>query len=195
MIALAGCGSFPLPKVYVLGDPAPAASGVISEHGLPVVELKPVTVPDYLDSTDLLRRVGPNQVVASPTGRWGERVSLGIGRALAASLSRRLPGVVVENGGAYEASRRLYVNVERFDIDADGRCVLQARWRVTSVKGEIPAGGEEGTFEALSAARSDGAEAAAMSRATEDLAAAIAVSVKTALAQTPEGAASPAAGR
>ena len=41
---------------------------------LPVVELKPVSLPDYLNSTDILLRDGQNELTASPTGRWGERL-------------------------------------------------------------------------------------------------------------------------
>ena len=36
-----------------------------------------------------------NQLIPSSTGRWGERLSLGMNRALTASLAARLPGFVV----------------------------------------------------------------------------------------------------
>jgi uncharacterized lipoprotein YmbA len=60
-----------------------------------VVEVKPVLVPDYLNVSDILVRRGENALAPSPTGRWGERLSVGATRALAMGLVRRLPGLVV----------------------------------------------------------------------------------------------------
>ena len=47
-MSLAGCSSSPSLKTYVLGNPAPTATGVWSQAGLPVVELRTVAVPDFL---------------------------------------------------------------------------------------------------------------------------------------------------
>ena len=130
-VLLAGCSSLPIQRTYVLGDPPSPTSGVRAEAGIPVIELKTVSIPDYLDSTDILRRAGPNEVVPSPTGRWGERLSLGLTDALASALSKRLPKRVITTMPTAEPTRRIFVDVERADIEADGRCLLAARWRVT----------------------------------------------------------------
>ena len=86
MIGLAACSLADPPAAdYVLG-PMPAAAAVsVSQTGLPVVELKRVQLPDYLDTTDILER-RDNMLVPSPTARWGERLSVGMSRALAISL-------------------------------------------------------------------------------------------------------------
>ncbi|MBV9247718.1 MAG: membrane integrity-associated transporter subunit PqiC [Acetobacteraceae bacterium] len=74
---LAACSpTGPPPAVYVLGTPTPAKTNVEVLAGQPVLEVKPVTVPDYLDISDILTRRGDNSMTPSPTGRWGERLSL-----------------------------------------------------------------------------------------------------------------------
>jgi uncharacterized lipoprotein YmbA len=176
-LLLCGCGTFPLPKVYVLGDQAGPKPGVTDETGRPHLELKTVTVPDYLDTTDILRRSASNEVITSPTGRWGERASIGITRVLATDLAARLPNVVIESRGAYEPARRLLVDVQRFEVGGDGRCTLTARWRLTTADNKVAADSEQGTFVVAMTSTTDAAVASAMTSAIDQLAARIAVTV------------------
>jgi uncharacterized lipoprotein YmbA len=178
-VVLSGCGTFPLPRTYVLGDlDQSAPGGVVNEAGLIHIELRPVAVPDYLDTTDIVRRTASNEVTTSSTGRWGERLSLGITRALALDLARQLPQMVIESRSAYEPSRRLFVDVERFDIGEDGRCTLTARWRVANSGGKDKPDSEQGTFIETSTAKTDAAEASAMTAAIDHLAGQIALTVR-----------------
>jgi len=186
-LLLCGCGSYPLPKVYLLGDRAPPVAGAASTNGLPVIEMKTVQVPDSLDSTDIDRLAGANQIISSPTGRWGERLSVGITQDLVATLSAQMPQVVIENRGAYEPSRRLLVSISRFDISPDGQCVLSARWRLTDATGKVLSDSEEATFIEMAASGSDGAAAAAMTVALDHLATRIAITVGSAITAPPAG--------
>jgi uncharacterized lipoprotein YmbA len=188
LLILGACGSYPLPKIYVLGDAAPVtANPAAATAGAPIIELKPVQVPDYLDSTDIVRRVSANQMLPSPRGQWGERLSVGITRDLVSTLSRQLPGVTIETRGGYEPSRRLLVSVERFEIAPDGRCVLAARWRLTTPDGKVLAPAEEATFVETATPGSDAAAAGAMTTALDALSEKVAVTVKRALAEGPAG--------
>ncbi len=175
---LTGCGALPLQRTYVLGDPPVPTLGVRSETGLPIVELKTVSVPDYLDSTDILRRTGSNEVVPSPTGRWGERLSLGITDALASALSRRLPKLVITTTPASEPARRIFVDVERIDISAGGQCLVAARWRITGADGQATSTSKRGTFSETAASADDPAVAAAMTRVVDQLADQIAATME-----------------
>jgi len=131
LLALAGCGSGPPPRVYVLGAAADATRGVTSEAGLPVMQLKPVSLPDYLDTTDIQLRDGGNELKSSTTGRWGERLSVGIAGALREDLTRRVPGVVVALTEPVQTpTYSLLVNIDAFDIHPDGTCVLAVRWTI-----------------------------------------------------------------
>jgi hypothetical protein len=128
LLLLAGCRGGPPPATYVLGTPAPETAGAERLAGRPVIEVKPVLVPDYLDVTDILVRQGTNKLVSSQTGRWGERLSVGITRALAAGLRHRLPGYIVTTAPPVERpSRQVLVEVESFEPRADGSVVLAAR--------------------------------------------------------------------
>ena len=134
---LMGCqASGPPPRIYVLTPPVDPVPGVRPETGRPVLELAKVSLPDYLDSSDILLRDGRNELKPSTTGKWGERLSVGITHALGATLARRLPRVlVVQAALSGQNARRLLVDVEAFDIRADGRCVLTARWTVPKEDG------------------------------------------------------------
>jgi uncharacterized lipoprotein YmbA len=178
MLPLWGCGTFPLPRTYVLAAPDRSTPGVIDEAGLSHIELRTVTVPDYLDTTDIVRQSASNEVTTSATGKWGERLSLGITRALAFDLTKRLPHTVIEFRGAYEPSLRLFVNVERFEFGEDGRCTLTARWRVTASGAKDQPNSAQGTFIETSTAKTDAAEALAMTEAIDQLSRQIALTLR-----------------
>ncbi len=120
-------------------------------------------------------------MIASATGRWGERVSVGITRALAVDLARRLPDVVIESRGRYEPARRLLVDVERFEIGEDGLCTLTARWRLTSAGDTVQPDSQRGTFIAPARLRTDADAATAMTSAIDQLAGQIAVTLQSSL--------------
>jgi uncharacterized lipoprotein YmbA len=184
-LLLGACGTFPLPNVYLLGEPGAPAPGIVDATGLPEVTLMTVTVPDYLDSTDIDRRTASNAMITSETGRWGERLSVGITDALAADLAKRLPDIVIGNRGAYRSERRLAVAVERFEIEENGRCSLTARWRMTSPVGKMLPNSEQGTFTVAASSGSDAAAALAMTAAIDQLAGQIALTIKAALLMPP----------
>jgi uncharacterized lipoprotein YmbA len=143
-----------------------------------VLELKPVQLPDYLDNQDILIRGAGNEVVASLAGRWAERLSVGVTRALAADLAARLPGyVVVTASPAFGATpSQIHIDFDAFDARADGRIYLAARWSATSPSGGVLAASRAALVEAMEGT-ADGAVAAGMSRALHRLAEAIAASI------------------
>ena len=181
-LALAACGrAGPPPVTYVLGTPAAGAAGVEPLTGRPVVEVKPVLVPDYLDVSDILVRQAENIVAPSPTGRWGERLSVGITRTLAAGLVRRLPGFVVTiTAPAERPARQVLAEVEAFEPRADGSVVLVARWRVLDGAGRDTLAGERVSLVQPIADFGDAAVAAAMTRAVEGFAERVAAGVRRA---------------
>jgi hypothetical protein len=156
VLLLAGCAG-PAPRLYILGPPAPPVSGMTSEAGRPIVELKTVTVPDYLDTLDIQLRDGQNALKVSKTGRWGERLSIGVTRALEEDLTKRLPGLVIERSVASgPPARTLLVTVDGFDIMPDGRCVLTARWSVLGADRQGIAASERASVVTMVPIGSDG---------------------------------------
>jgi uncharacterized lipoprotein YmbA len=184
LIVLTGCSSSPVPRTYVLSAPADPIVGVHGEAGRPVLELPTVSLPDYLDTTDILLRYGRNELKPSKTGQWGERLSVGITHALEASLERRLPGMlVVHTPLSGQPARRLLVDVGSFDVQPDGRCVLTARWTIPGQDPGTAAVAEQGTFLTMAAAGSkesltDAAIVSAMEATVDQLADRIAISLR-----------------
>ena len=75
-LLLTCCGSDPVSRTYVLSPPVDPVARAVSEAGRPVLEVRRVSVPDYLDTTDIVSRDGRNELKVSSTGHWGERLSL-----------------------------------------------------------------------------------------------------------------------
>jgi cholesterol transport system auxiliary component len=180
-IVVVGCTSAPPLRMYVLGDPASSAPVVPALSGRTVVRLSPVSVPDYLDTEDILIRSGANEVKASPTGRWAERLSVGVTQALTGALAASLPStVIVTKQPIIPPAQQIVVDIEVFEIRSDGRCLLIARWSILGGDNLHGLGSGHDTFVEQAADASDAAIASAMTRAIDRLATQI-VAVETAL--------------
>jgi uncharacterized lipoprotein YmbA len=170
---LSGCGfgGGPAPATYVLGDAAPATDTTQPLVGRNVVYVQRVLVPDYLDTTDIQIRQTANELKASKTGRWGERLSLGVTGAFARTLARLLPGDVVTAERPLDpAWRQVLVNVETFEPRTDGSVVLVARWQVTDSGGHGALAGERVSLTAQAGGPGDAAIVAAMTGLVDQLA-------------------------
>jgi cholesterol transport system auxiliary component len=154
--------------------------GSITER--PVLELERVLVPDYLDTTDIQWRVGSHEIHESATGRFGERLSLGITHALQADLAVRLPlNTIVLSQSVDGPARRILVTVEAFDVSPTASCVLVADWSILDADRRRLLSADRGTFTVSGAGdrRDDGAMVEAMADAVRKLAERIASSVET----------------
>lgn len=174
--AMTACSlSGPAPSEYVLGSMPPAEAITLPETGLPVIELKRVQVPDYLDTTEIMERKA-SQLVPSATGRWAERLSVGMSRALTASLGSRLPGTVVTPTPPIERPAiQILVDVTAFEARVDHQVVLAARWSIAGGSRRQILATEQVSLVETVAGESDSAIVAAMSHAVDNLADRLAV--------------------
>jgi uncharacterized protein len=192
-LLLVGCArGGPPPALYVLGAMPPAMTATTSEAGLAVVEVTEVKVPDYLDTTDLIVR-SFGRLIPSATGRWGERLSVGMTRALAASLAARLPRMVVTTARPAAPARRILVDVEAFEAQSDGSVVLAASWSIASGSSRQTLLAEHSSIAVPLEKRDDAAVVAAMSRAVDELADQIAAGFSRPLSERHEAIGSPIA--
>ena len=91
-LVLTVCGSGrPLPVTYVLGPPPVMSASTQPLIGQPVVEVKPVLLPDYLDVSDLMMRRSDNVVAPSARGGAGEGAGAGSERGVLLGHERRQP--------------------------------------------------------------------------------------------------------
>lgn len=150
---------------------APTQAAAVAER--PVMRLQRVLIPDYLDTTDIVLRVGAHEIHESATGRFGERLSLGLTHALRSDLATRLPLYSIELAqSADRPVRQILVNVDAFDVWPTGRCVLAADWTILGADRKALLSGDLGTFTTAAAGvhPDDGAIVAAMADAVRQLA-------------------------
>jgi hypothetical protein len=137
------------------------------------MQLQRVLIPDYLDTNDILLRVGAHEVHESATGRFGERLSLGVTHALRSDLAARLPLYTIALArSADRPARQILVNVDAFDVWPTGRCVLVADWTILDADRRTLLSADRGSFTiaAAGAHPDDGAVIAAMADAVQQLA-------------------------
>jgi uncharacterized protein len=157
----------------------PTQAGTVAER--PVIQLQRVLIPDDLDTPDILLRVGAHEIHESATGRFGERLSLGITHALRSDLASRLPlYTIVLAQSAERPVRQILVNVDAFDVWPTGRCVLVADWTILDADRKALLSADRGTLTAAAAGVNpgDGAIVTAMADAVRQLAGRIASSAE-----------------
>jgi len=128
---LSACGGEPSPETYILGRDVPVGRLEQSQIDSPIVELRSVRIPDYLDNRDIVVGRTGGHLIVSKYARWGERLSLGVTRAVSASLAARLPRIAVITTPAPGMSRwRVLIDIDAFGVQSAGQCVLAGRWSV-----------------------------------------------------------------
>jgi uncharacterized lipoprotein YmbA len=128
-LLLGACAAPPL-TLYTLGTP-PAGSEASPLGKAPlVIAVGRVTIPDELDTEDIVVRDG-STLRRSSRGRWGSRLSLGITDRLTERLAQRFKQAVVTDRPLTETpSERVLVNIARLDVTASGTATVDANWVV-----------------------------------------------------------------
>jgi uncharacterized lipoprotein YmbA len=149
----------------------------------PRLDVRRILIPDYLDGTDILMRSGSDEVKASATARWGERLSLGLTHALRADLSARMPRYSIVLDGS-SAQWQLRITINALDLWQNGRCVLAANWSIVDQESSLPVTSGSGTFDSLNAGGTTTVTDASLVEAVARTLAKLADSIATALTQT-----------
>lgn len=185
LLVLTCCrASGPPPNIYVLGDPAASRPDERTERGYRVVELTQARLPDYLDSTDIITRRADGRIEASPRARWGERLSVGVTRAVAASLAAKLPGVIITTSPPIEPPwRQVNIDIDALEARQGGQCVLVAQWSVRAGRNGPLLNRQQASIVSGIGGTSDAAVVAAMTRNVDELAARIAPALKVSAAE------------
>jgi len=151
LLCLTACSSGPPLRTFVLTPPlAQTALAPITASPTERIVIRRVLVPDYLDTTDILMRDGTNEVKVNGTGRWDERLSQGLTRALVADLAARLPSDAVVLDTSIPAQAQVLINVNGLDLWPDGRCVIAATWSIVDHDAPRAVATGSGTFDSSS---------------------------------------------
>lgn len=176
-VTMAGCAAPPV-QFYTLGAPAIAQNNAALSVSAPVLSVSHVTLPDYLDSQDILTRHG-DQLDRSPNGRWASRLSQGVTDLLSAHLGQDWPNYVVTTQPLTETpTLRLAVNISRLDLNTSGQGTLDADWALIPSDEHQPILHSRGSFTAQGAVTTDENKVALTRSLVEQLAARIANTIK-----------------
>jgi uncharacterized lipoprotein YmbA len=177
VVALAACASPPV-ILYTLVQSAVVGPETVLGRKATVIEVERVSLPDYLDTQDILIRRG-SALNASQRGRWASRLSLGATDLLTARLAQSRPNALVTDQPQIGTQAyRILINVSRLDIAADigalqGSAVLEADWTIVSSDVAIPIVHGRVRLEADGPIQTDRDVVALEGRALSQLAAAI----------------------
>ena len=103
-----------------------------SNESQPAVGLGRITLPEYLLKDSMAVRKGDSEIQYLENALWAERLDHSFQRTLAANLSAQLVTLRVRLSSWQpgEVALAVRVNVERFDVDTQGRGTLIARWNI-----------------------------------------------------------------
>ncbi len=154
VLLLAACASPPL-TLYTLGAPSIAADAPPLGRRAMVIEVRRVTLPDYLDTQDIFVRDG-NRLERSSRGRWASRLSLGITDLLTGRLAQRRPDALVTDQPQTQApSYRILVNISRLDVTTGGVATLEADWLIVPPDPAVPTRRDRAQFSATGPVATD----------------------------------------
>jgi uncharacterized lipoprotein YmbA len=142
-LVVAGCGTSKPSQLYLL-RPLRA-----SEIGVPTtadkvalsVLIGPVTLPAYLDRTQVVTLVGDHELVSDEFIRWAEPLQENFSRVLVENLSLLLntPEVYAfDRRASTPVDFQIIIDVTRFDTVAQGDAYLTAFWRVVGKDSKVP---------------------------------------------------------
>jgi hypothetical protein len=163
------------PAFYTLGVPVPEWRGMGGRS--PVVGLGPIKLPGYLDQTAMVRRLDDERIAVLPNARWASSLPKQFERALALRLMDAVGAKDVVLFPWWPGQRidvAFELTVLAFETDAAGVARLDAFWTVTRGRSNSAVG--QGQARVREAVQGEGPAAgvAALDRALQRLAGAMA---------------------
>lgn len=187
MSILTGCASFlpepaPLPDYYILAAvpeaerPRPAGKMPAG----PIVGVAPVSLPDYLETPEIVVRTTRNTLGRADLHNWAAPLADNFAGVLADNLGvmiptnrvTRLPGEVF-----FRPDVQVSVDVSKFERDAEGLVTLIARWALFGDDGQELITMQRSVFQQPAPVDNYDAIVAAMSTAVARLSAEIAAAI------------------
>jgi uncharacterized protein len=136
-LVLAGCGTSPPSKFYVLNAvKGQDVSGQVTSapHALGLA-VGPIAIPDYLDRPQIVTHMAQNELAFSEFDRWSGSLREDVERVLIENLSVLLAServLVVSWQRRTTGGYRVGIEVTRFESVPSGSVILKAIWGVAS---------------------------------------------------------------
>jgi len=141
-LLLSGCLLKPVTvstRRFILA-PIPAPEHASTNAEQLSVGIASAKMPAYLLKNSIAVRKGASEIDYLEDGLWGDRLDRGFQQTLADNLSILLPSdrLYLSAWERDQVKVRLFVNVEQFDVDTEGRGRLIAWWRITAPGSDKP---------------------------------------------------------
>lgn len=141
VVVVSGCARSPSSKFYLLSALPQSVATVSGEQiSGPVVLIRPLNFPDYIDRPQIVVRENNFELHFSETHRWAEPLQDSFLRVLAENLEARIaPGRVVLYGEMMpgQPNYQLFVDILRLDADRTGRqVILKVNWTLSEGTGK-----------------------------------------------------------
>ena len=104
------------------------------------IAVGPVSIPTYLNRSDLFIRDAESSASFNDSYLWVERLDDAIARVLSENLASELESKKMSVSPAsfqLPASKRIFINIERFDGKMNSLLILSATWGVVNPQGDI----------------------------------------------------------
>lgn len=127
-------------RQFILTPIRPPGHAQTAAPRTPAVEVGLVKMPSYLLRDSMVIRKSASEIEVLDDAVWAERLDAGFQRVLEGNLSSLVAADQshLSATGRNEATVRVSVNVERFDVDTQGRGTLLANWRLTEAGSDTP---------------------------------------------------------
>jgi hypothetical protein len=178
-LMLTACAQTQPSRFYTLSSLSDTATTPSAASNDLAIGVGPISLPNYLNRPEIVRRSTPNEFQVAEFDRWGEQLRDVFPRVMAENLSELLATdrvFLLPQRRATTIDYQVEVNVTRFDADVGGPAILAARWEIFDDDGKSLVV-DRSTFTETVEGDGYGAVATAMSRTvaafSQEIAAAI----------------------
>jgi hypothetical protein len=186
VLIVSGCGMTQPSRFYTLSSLSDAGAAKTGAQNDLAVGVGPISLPNYTDRPEMVRRTTPNEFELGEFERWAEPLQDVFSRVMIENLS-----VLLATDRVFKVPGRrdtaidyqVEVQVTRFDADVGGPAVLGARWEIFDNDGKSLVV-DRSTFTETVEGDGYGAVATAMSRTVAAFSQEIAAAI-TALSRRP----------
>jgi len=134
------CGSSPNARIYILNTMDRIDASSILKNQNITVKIGPISIPDALDKSQIVTRLGTNELLADEFNRWSGDYQSDIQRVLGENISILLPArqvILNQELTLFPVDFQVLVNVREFDGSLGGTVTLNADWTIAgSNKGQ-----------------------------------------------------------
>jgi uncharacterized lipoprotein YmbA len=178
-LMLTACAQTQPSRFYTLSSLSDTATTPSAASNDLAIGVGPISLPNYLNRPEIVRRSTPNEFQVAEFDRWGEQLQDVFPRVMAENLAELLATdrvFLLPQRRATTIDYQVEVNVTRFDADVGGPAILAARWEIFDDDGKSLVV-DRSTFTETVEGDGYGAVATAMSRTvaafSQEIAAAI----------------------